>query len=74
MGTIKLNQQLKRVEIKEFEIENQIVFNFFDHLSANERDDKLLKAIYIGVLALMEDRISSSCQKPPMSWEQNWKA
>lgn len=62
-GLIKINQQLKRIEIKEFEIENQIVFNYFDNLPAIERDDKLLKAIYIGVLALMEDRISSFLSK-----------
>lgn len=60
---LNLNQQLKRVEIKEFEIENQIVFNYFDNLSVNERDEKLLRAIYIGVLALMEDRISSFLSK-----------
>jgi hypothetical protein len=63
MGTIKLNQQLKRLEIESFEIENQIVFNYFDKLPANERDEKLLRAIYIGVLALMEDRISSFLSK-----------
>lgn len=61
--TIKLNQQLKRIEISEFEIENQVVFNYFDNLAANERDEKLLRAIYIGVLALMEDRISSFLSK-----------
>lgn len=60
---LNLNQQLKRVEIKEFEIENQIVFNYFDNLLASERDDKLLRAIYIGVLALMEDRISAFLSK-----------
>jgi hypothetical protein len=60
---LKINQQLKRIEIKEFEIENQIVFNYFDNLPASERDDKLLRAIYIGVLALMEDRISSFLSK-----------
>lgn len=63
MATIKINQQLKRVEIKEFEIENQIVFNYFDNLPTSERDDKLLRAIYIGVLALMEDRISAFLSK-----------
>ena len=63
MTTIKINQQLKRIEIKEFEIENQIVFNYFDNLPATERDDKLLRAIYIEVLALMEDRISSFLSK-----------
>ena len=60
---LNLNQQLKRVEIKEFEIENQIVFKYFDYLPVNERDEKLLRAIYIGVLALMEDRISSFLSK-----------
>lgn len=63
MSTIKLNQQLKRLEIQEFEIENQIVFNYFDNLPAGERDAKLLRAIYIGVLALMEDRISAFLAK-----------
>lgn len=60
---IKLNQQLKRIEVKGFEIENQIVFNYFDNLPASDRDEKLLKAIYIGVLALMEDRLSAFLSK-----------
>jgi hypothetical protein len=63
MNTIKINQQLKRIEIKEFEIENQIVFNYFDNLPVTERDEKLIRAIYIGVLALMENRISSFLSK-----------
>lgn len=63
MPIINLNQQLKRLEIKDFEISNDIVFNFFDKLPSSERDNKLLKAIYIGVLALMEDRISSFLSK-----------
>ena len=60
---IKINKQLNRIEIKEFEIENQIVFNYFDKLPESERGEKLLKAIYIGVLALMEDRISTFLSK-----------
>ncbi|MDE5538425.1 hypothetical protein KRE42_15250 [Elizabethkingia meningoseptica] len=63
MKMLRINQQLKRLEIKEFEIENQIVFNYFDNLPATERDEKLLRAIYIGVLALMEDRISAFLSK-----------
>jgi hypothetical protein len=63
MSIVNLSQQLKRVEIKDFEIENQIVFNFFNNLSVSERDDKLYRAIYIGVLALMEDRISAFLSK-----------
>ncbi|WP_196936608.1 hypothetical protein [Sphingobacterium hungaricum] len=60
---LRINQQLKRLEIKEFEIENQIVFNYFDSLPATERDEKLLRSIYIGVLALMEDRMSAFLSK-----------
>lgn len=60
---ISLNKQLKRVEISSFEIENQIVFNYFDNLPASERDEKLLRAVYIGILALMEDRFSSFLAK-----------
>jgi hypothetical protein len=63
MSTIKINQQLKRIEIKEFEIENQIVFNYFNNLPTTERDEKLYRALYIGVLALMEDRISAFLSK-----------
>ena len=63
MSTIKLNQKLKRVEIQKFELDNDIVFNYFDNLPSNERDEKLIRALYIGVLALMEDRISAFLSK-----------
>ena len=61
--TLKLNQKLNRVEISAFEIDNEIVFNYFDRLKAEERDEKLIRAIYIGVLAMMEDRISAFLSK-----------
>lgn len=63
MSTIKINHKLKRVEISGFELHNEIVFNYFDKLPAFERDEKLIRAIYIGVLALMEDRISAFLSK-----------
>ena len=63
MSTITLNQQLKRVEISSFEIDNPIIFNFFDNLNVIDREGKLLRALYIGVLALMEDRISAFLAK-----------
>ncbi|MAZ72346.1 MAG: hypothetical protein CMC70_04280 [Flavobacteriaceae bacterium] len=63
MPNIKLNQKLKRVELQKFELDNEIVFNYFDKLPAAERDDKLVRALYIGVLALMEDRLSSFLSK-----------
>lgn len=63
MGTLKLNQKMKRVEIQKFELSNDIVFNYFDNLPISDRDEKLVRAIYIGVLALMEDRISAFLSK-----------
>ncbi|MBU2492389.1 MAG: hypothetical protein KJ571_07150 [Bacteroidetes bacterium] len=63
MTNIKINQQQKRLEIKSFELSNEIVFNYFNKLPVKERDEKFLKAIYIGVLALMEDRISTFLAK-----------
>lgn len=46
---MKLNQKLNRFEISAFEIDNEIVFNYFDCLKGEERDEKLIRAIYIGV-------------------------
>ncbi|NND23544.1 MAG: hypothetical protein HKN86_02520 [Acidimicrobiia bacterium] len=63
MATIKVNQKLKRIEVQKFELDNSIVFNYFDNLPVNRRDEKLVRALYIGVLALMEDRISSFLSK-----------
>ena len=63
MSYLKLNQKSKKVEIGSIDISNDVVFNYFDNLPANERDEKLLRAIYIGVLALMEDRISAFLSK-----------
>jgi hypothetical protein len=63
MSKLKLNQQLQRVEVNAFEIDNSIVFNYFNNLKAEERDEKLLRAIYIGVLAMMEDRLSAFLSK-----------
>lgn len=63
MEKLKINQQLKRIEISSFEIENEVVFNYFNNLPSEERDSKLIRAIYIGVLAMMEDRIASFLSK-----------
>lgn len=60
---LKLDQKLKRVEIKNFELDNDIVFTYFDNLPSSERDDKFIRALYIGVLALMEDRFSAFLSK-----------
>lgn len=60
---ISLDQKVKRVKVGSFELDNEIVFNFLDNLPVDERDDTLFKAIYIGVLALMEDRLSAFLSK-----------
>lgn len=63
MATIEINKKQKIIEVDQFNIKNEVVFNYFDKLPAKERDEKLLRAIYIGVLALMEDRISTFLSK-----------
>ncbi|OIQ70556.1 hypothetical protein GALL_478330 [mine drainage metagenome] len=63
MGIISLDQKSNRVEISSFEVENKILFEFFNKLSVNDRDEQFHKALYIGVLALMEDRLSSFLAK-----------
>jgi len=63
MSYVTLNQALKRVEIKDLQIENELVFGFFDSLPAEERDDKFKKALQLGVLALKEDRLSAFLAK-----------
>lgn len=63
MPTVNLDQQTKRVQISSFETDNTILFSFFDRIPASERDEKFHRALYIGVLALLEDRISSFLAK-----------
>ncbi|KAA8605065.1 hypothetical protein AL036_20900 [Salipiger aestuarii] len=63
MPIVSLDHQSKRLKVGSYEVENQVVFGFFDKLQSNERDDALFKAINIGVLALMEDRLSSFLAK-----------
>ena len=59
MSTLKLNQKSQRVEISSFEIDNPLLFSYFNSLPSKERDNALSKAIQIGVLALKEDRLSA---------------
>jgi len=63
MPIVRIDNQKRRVEIEGFEIDNSVVFNYFNGLPATDRDNKLFRAIYIGVLALMEDRISAFLSK-----------
>ena len=63
MAIISLSQKNQKLHADSFDLDNQIVFNYFNKLPAPERDEAFLKAIYIGVLALMEDRLSAFLAK-----------
>lgn len=63
MSIVSLDQKGGRVQFSAFEVENKILFEYFNKLPATERDDKFHRALYIGVLALMEDRLSSFLAK-----------
>ena len=56
---IKLNQGLRRIEVSKLEIESELAFEHFDRLPADQRDAEFIKAFYIGVLALKQDRLSA---------------
>lgn len=59
MPVVSLDQRTRRVQVSSFEIENGILFEYFNKLGVVDRDEQFHKALYIGVLALMEDRLSS---------------
>ena len=59
MPIVSLDQKKSRVQFGAFEVDNKILFEFFNKVAAADRDEQLHKALYIGVLALMEDRLSS---------------
>ncbi|MCP4176923.1 MAG: hypothetical protein GY756_04080, partial [bacterium] len=63
MSIVTLDQQKKLTNISKTSLENEIVFNYFNKLPKDERDNKFFKALYIGVLALMEDRMSAFLAK-----------
>lgn len=63
MAIVTLDQKKKQVKISAFELEQELIFEYFNTRSANHRDALLQKAIYIGVLALIEDRISAFFSK-----------
>lgn len=58
-----IDHELQRVQIDSFEISDELVYRYFDSLPGNEREIALLRAIRIGVLAIMEDRFSAFLSK-----------
>ncbi|MBN1995488.1 MAG: hypothetical protein JW953_22565 [Anaerolineae bacterium] len=60
---VSLDQQHQRVQFNAFELANEMVFSYFNRLPVKDRDEALLKAISIGVLALIEDRLAAFLAK-----------
>ena len=57
---VSLDKQNRRVKISAFELDNQLVFEYFNTQVAEENyNDTLLRALYIGILAMQEDRLSA---------------
>lgn len=60
---INLNQQLKQITIDGFVLSDDLVFDYFDSVKKEDRNEMLSRAIRLGVLALEEDRFSSFLAK-----------
>ncbi len=64
VNIVSLDQQKELVKISPFEMQNRIVFEFFrNKVKSEDYDETLFRAIYIGVLALSEDRLSAFLSK-----------
>lgn len=60
---MRIDHKLQRVQVDSFEISDELVYRYFDSLPETEREQALLRAIRIGVLATMEDRFSAFLSK-----------
>lgn len=60
---MRIDHKLQRVQVDSFEISDELVYRYFDSLPESERENALLRAIRIGVLATMEDRFSAFLSK-----------
>ena len=60
---VSLDQQKSLVKFNAFELANPVVLEYFNKQPEDQRDELLFRAIYIGVLALMEDRLSAFLAK-----------
>ncbi len=60
MQEIVLDHKTKALQIKkDLVIKNDLIYEYFNNLSVSKRVEMFKKALYIGVLALIEDRISA---------------
>jgi len=59
LSQISLDQQLKRIRIKDLEIEHEPAFQHFHRIRKEDYETELLRALKLGVLALEQERISA---------------
>ena len=59
MGFLSIDQQSKTVKIEAMGIQHSLVFKYFDGLPESKREAEFLRALQIGVVAVMEDRIAA---------------
>ena len=57
---ITLDQQSKTVRVSDFEVSDERIFDYFDSLPEDQRDEVLKRALQIGVVALLEERRAAS--------------
>jgi len=59
LSQISLDQQLKRIRIKDLEIEHEPAFQHFHRIRKEDYETELLRALKIGILALEQERVSA---------------
>ena len=59
MAIISLNHESKLLSIGETTFDHPLIFAYFSGLPASNRDEAFKRALQIGVVALMEDRIAT---------------
>ena len=60
MSIVTLKKDLKHIELSNtLCIDNEIVYNYFSKVPSEQIDETFFRALYIGVLALIEDRFSA---------------
>ena len=59
MNTVQLNREGQTISITDLRLESEVAFEIFDQCPAEEREELVKRALYIGLLAVKEDRLSA---------------
>jgi len=59
MALLSLDNQSKRVKLEKMELEHPLIFSYFEQMPEAKRDGAFKRALHIGVVAMMEDRIAT---------------